>query len=68
MLQLTDEQMEEVKAIAAPLTPFMRQAFLRSLCNHLGIPGTPIAHGDADVYRAALAARRDVLESQRRRA
>ena len=65
MLRLTDQQLETVRNIARPISPFLRPMFLKEFAEQLGAVEPSPAHGDGEVWRAAIRARQAVLFSRR---
>jgi hypothetical protein len=58
-INFSHEQLQQVMAIATPLSPQQRDAFMRALAKQLA--GREPPYGNGDVHRAAIAAREAVL-------
>ena len=63
MLAFSDGQLDQIKTAAGQVPPAQRDAYLRRLAELL-----PNDFGDADVWRAAHAAAREIMEAPRKSA
>jgi hypothetical protein len=57
MIKLTDKQLETLRELAMPLSPFQRGKFLQLVAQRLA----GITIGDGSVHQAAVEARKELL-------
>jgi hypothetical protein len=62
MIRLTDRQLEILRELATPLSPFQRGRFLQLVAERL----TNITIGDGAVHQAGIAAQHEVLNRAHR--
>jgi len=59
MIRLTDSQLQMLRELATPLSPFQRGRFLQLVAERLSIAEI----GDGTVHKAGIAAQREVLST-----